>query len=209
MAFCNSCGATLDAGTKFCNKCGAAVPVSTPATAASPAPGTPTPPAQGSSALKIILIVVGVVVLLGILAIGSLTVVGIWIAKKSRVEQRNGKVTVESPLGNVEASDDPADVEKTLGDYMYPGSHPIKGGASSATFGSMHTVSAQLETDDGADKVAEFYRSKFPNANYSGTQGGTYTIVSSDPSSKTWTTITVSPGGDATTRIQISRVTRG
>ena len=26
MAFCNSCGATLDSGAKFCNKCGTTQP---------------------------------------------------------------------------------------------------------------------------------------------------------------------------------------
>ncbi|HEY1265393.1 MAG TPA: zinc ribbon domain-containing protein [Terriglobales bacterium] len=208
MAFCNSCGTPLDAGTKFCNKCGAAAPAAAPATAA-PAAGSPAPaaPSQGSGALKVILIIVGIIVLLGILAIGGLTVFGIWIAKKSHVEQRNGKVSVQSPFGNVEATQDPEEVAKALGEYMYPGARPLRGGASSATFGSMHTVSAQLETDDGADKVAEFYRSKFPNANYSGNQGGNYTIVSGDQN-KTWTTITINPTGQAT-RIQISRVTRG
>ena len=65
MAFCNSCGATLDAGTKFCNKCGAGAPAasvpaaSTPAAAGTPAQG------GGGSAVKIILIVVAVIVGLG------------------------------------------------------------------------------------------------------------------------------------------------
>ena len=30
MAFCNSCGATLDGGAKFCTKCGATQPALQP-----------------------------------------------------------------------------------------------------------------------------------------------------------------------------------
>ena len=66
MAFCNSCGATLNAGTKFCNKCGATVSAPVPPAGASSAPANK----GGSSALKIILIVVAVIVGLGILGSG-------------------------------------------------------------------------------------------------------------------------------------------
>ena len=66
MAFCNSCGASLDPSTRFCNKCGAAVLASTPVPNAAMASSTvpvgtvPAPAAQGGGALKVILIVVGV-----------------------------------------------------------------------------------------------------------------------------------------------------
>src|SRR6266568_2175080 len=67
MAFCNSCGATLSAGTKFCNKCGAAVAAAAPTPGVTPASVPPT--TGGSSALKIILIVVAVIVGIGILGV--------------------------------------------------------------------------------------------------------------------------------------------
>src|SRR5215831_7589043 len=103
MAFCNSCGATLDAGTKFCNKCGAALPAaSVPAVVTPAAPGTQ--PKQGSSAVKIILIIVAVVVGLGIIGISAVTYIGYRIAKSAHVTQKNGRVKVESAFGNIEAN---------------------------------------------------------------------------------------------------------
>src|SRR5436309_316394 len=82
--FCVSCGNPLADGARFCNKCGATQP-------AAPAPvGTVMPPAtaapvssQGSStAIKIIIGIVGFFVLLCLLAAGSCLYIGY------RVKQR-------------------------------------------------------------------------------------------------------------------------
>jgi zinc-ribbon domain len=202
MAFCNSCGAALDAGTRFCSKCGAAVSAAAPA-AASPAPGAPAPPAQGSSALKIILIIVGVIVLLGILAIGSLTVFGLWIAKKSHVQQKNGNVKIESPFGNMETTTDPDEAAKNLGVALYPGAEMRKGGSADVTFGKMHTSKVILETDDSPDQVADFYRTQFPNASLFNHQGDRYSIMQGGPGDMT--TVAIYPE-DGKTRIDVSRV---
>ena len=70
MAFCNSCGATLDSGAKFCNKCGTTQPGAA-AASVTPAGTAPASTQKSGSALKIILIVVAVIVVLGILAIGD------------------------------------------------------------------------------------------------------------------------------------------
>ncbi len=100
MAFCNSCGATLDTGAKFCNKCGTTQPG---AAAASGTPVlTPASPQKSSSALKIILMVVAVIVVLGILGIGAVSFIGYRIAKRSRIHNENGNVRVETPFGTVE-----------------------------------------------------------------------------------------------------------
>ena len=86
MAFCNACGATLTPGTKFCNKCGA------PVAAAASTPGVPSiappvapAPTGGSSALKVILIVVAVIVGFGILGVATVGIIGYHIAKRSHV----------------------------------------------------------------------------------------------------------------------------
>jgi hypothetical protein len=198
MAFCNSCGATLEAGTKFCNKCGAAVPVTA-------APVPPPAPAQGSSALKIILIVVGGLVLLGVLGLGAAGFIAWRVAKHSKVETRDGSVHVETPFGTVDSSEDPADVSRNLGVELYPGASVVKGSATTASVGSMHTSSVALETDDPVEKVAEFYREQLPSANYSGSQNGQYTIVSGDSHNAITVTI-MSAGGN--TKIQIANVKR-
>src|SRR5512146_2697421 len=162
MAFCNRCGATLAEGTKFCNKCGAAVPGSTAAsipaatTAATPA-GTPAP-TGGSNALKVVLIVVGVIVVVGVLCIGALTIIGIHIAKKSHVTQEGDRVKVETPFGTVSAND-PDQAVKDLGIDVYPGAQVQKNGTASVSFGPVKTVNASFESSDPVEKICSFYQS--------------------------------------------------
>lgn len=200
MAFCNSCGTTLEAGTKFCNKCGAVASGSAVSPAApSAAPG------QSSGALKIVLIVVGVLVLLFIVGIGASVFIGWRIARHTRVQNRNGDVRVETPFGTVETTQDADEAVRNLGIDLYPGAHVIHGSTSRMSIGGMHTVAADLESSDSADKVADFYRSKFPNANFSSLNNGHYSIVSTDK--KTMITINIEPRGD-TTRIHIANITK-
>ena len=89
MAFCTYCGSTMDPNSHFCTKCGKQVSAAVTGTAATPAasPVTPpqsyTPPAaaqtynpqaqpkSGGGAMKIVLIVLGVLV-----AIGRLGIIG-------------------------------------------------------------------------------------------------------------------------------------
>jgi hypothetical protein len=205
MAFCNSCGASLDAGTKFCNKCGAAVPaasapaVSVPATTTAPTPG------GGGSAVKIILIVVAVVVGLAMITAG----IGAYFlhraVKESHIEQKDGKVRIESPFGNLETSTDPGEAAKNVGVDLYPGAEVSKDGTATMTIGGMHTATAVLETGDSPDRVAAFYKSKLPQATYSSNQGDHYSMMSGDKDNMT--TVSIESRGDKTI-IQISRVTK-
>jgi hypothetical protein len=85
MAFCAKCGTQLQDGTAFCGTCGAPVGA-TPVQAAQPVapPMQPVvvqpvvvtapapPPASGGSALKIVLIVLGVLALFAVLVIGGI-----------------------------------------------------------------------------------------------------------------------------------------
>jgi hypothetical protein len=206
MAFCNSCGATLNPGTKFCNKCGAAVaaPASTPGVASTAA--TPPPaPTGGSSALKIILIVVAVIVLIGILGIATVGIIGYRIAKSSHVSQNGDHVKVETPFGSVESSKDPDQAAKDLGVELYPGAEVQRNGASSASFGGIRTVTAVFETSDAPDKVCTFYKSKFPGAMVTTSEQNRCTIVSNDR--RNMVTINIEAGGN-NTRLQITNVTK-
>jgi flagellar basal body-associated protein FliL len=203
MAFCNSCGATVDASTKFCNKCGAAVP------AAAATPSIPIPPpqsAQGGGALKIILIVVAVIVGLGILGIGTAAFLlhkTIKTISQTHIEERNGNVRVETPFGTVESSEDADAATRNLGVEVYPGAKALKGTASVATIGGMHTAAAEFETSDPADKVAEFYKSQLPKANFVSSDGDHYAIMSTDK--KNMITINIEPQ-NGKTRIHIANV---
>jgi hypothetical protein len=203
MAFCNSCGAQLTEGTRFCNKCGAAV-------AGAPMPATPTTPASAppttgapSSALKTVLIIVGVIVVLGILAIASLTFIGIHLARRTHVTQDGDHVKVETPFGKVETSKDPDQAAKEIGVEIYPGAEVQKEGASSASFGGIHTVTASFESSDSVDKVCNFYKSQFPRANVSTSGQNRCTLVSNNPPNMV--TVNVESNGDAS-RFQITSV---
>jgi hypothetical protein len=205
MAFCNSCGATVSDGTKFCNKCGAAV--SAPAAvAATPVPAAPAPASTGSSsALKIILIIVAVIVCLGILGVGAISFIGYRIAKSSHIHEENGNVKVDTPFGKVETSSDPAQVAKDLGVDIYPGAEIQKGGAATATFGSIHTVTASFSTTDSLDKVCAFYKSRFPNAMASNADDTHCNFVSNDQ--KNMITVNAQASGDVT-KVQVSNVSK-
>ncbi len=212
MAFCNSCGTNLEAGTRFCNKCGAAVltstlPPATPAVASStnPAGAPATPATSGGSALKIILIVFAVVACLGILGMATAGFFAWRVAKSvhTHVRQEGGDVKVETPFGNVESTQDPEAVTRNLGVDPYPGAQIQKDGTATASFGGIRTASAKFESDDAVDKVSEFYKSRYPNALVTTTDQNRCTIVSNDKQHM----ITINIEGDGShTKIQITNV---
>jgi len=212
MAFCNSCGASINPGTRFCNKCGAAVLASSPAPAAvtsvPAAPSTsPTAaaPASGGGALKAILIVVGVIVLVGILGLVSLGFIAWRVARQSHVRHEGDNVKVETPFGTVQSTNDPQEAARDLGVDVYPGAQVLKEGATSVTFGAVHTAALNFESSDSVDKVCTFYKSRFPNAMVMSTQVNECSIVSNDK--KNMITVNVKAEGDKT-RIVVTNVTR-
>lgn len=211
MAFCNSCGAALNAGTKFCNKCGAAIAVSpaTPGVVAAPLP--PPPPASqggGSSALKIILIIIAIIVGLGILSVGAFSFFVYRVAKSARdkvhVTQEGDQVKIDSPFGSVSANNSEQAI-KDLGVDVYPGAQALKNGNASMTFGNVRTVAANFESSDSVDKVCTFYKSKFPNAMTTSSDQNRCTIISNNQSAMI--TVNVEANGD-TTKFQISNVSK-
>jgi hypothetical protein len=215
MAFCNSCGASLAPGIRFCNKCGAAILASSPPPQVAPSvmagstiPAASVPAAnagQGSGALKVILIVVGVVVLLGILSVGSFAFFAWRIAQHAHVRRDGNNVKVETPFGNVETTQDPRDAARNLGVEIYPGAEVLKDGSASATFGGVHTASVSSESTDSVDKIASFYKAKFPNAMVTSSDAGRSTIIANDH--KSMITINIEAEGGKT-KIQITNVFR-
>jgi zinc ribbon protein len=209
MAFCNSCGASLNDGTKFCNKCGAATGVAaapgTPVSAPRPVPSAVPSSGGSSSALKIILIIVAVIVFIGILGMVTCGIVVHRIAKSAHVSQNGDNVKVETPFGSMETNKDPAQVAKDLGVDIYPGAEFQKNGSASVNFGSIHTVTASFTTSDSLDKVCDFYRSRFPSAMTSSSDSDHCNFVSND--GKNMITVNAQSGGDRT-KVQISNVTK-
>jgi len=208
MAFCNSCGTSLKEGAAFCGKCGApiggAMPPRMSPAATGPSP-SPAPPRQNNSAVKTILIIVGVIAILGGLAIATLTFIGLRIARHTRVTQEGDHVKVETPFGGVETSKDPEQTAKDLEIDIYPGAEVQRQGAATVTFGGIRTVTASFESDDPVDKVCSFYRGKFPNAKVSASDHNNCTIVS-DAGGKV-VTINIDGRGDGS-RFQITNVNK-
>jgi zinc-ribbon domain len=204
VAFCNSCGATLDSSASFCTKCGGkvtgAVSPSPPTPPVAPAAGTPTT----SSGLRTFLIVVGVVIALGILGTVAATLVGLHIAKRTHVSQKGDRVRVETPFGTVTSTKDPEEAARNLGLDIYPGARALKTDAASVVVGGMKTVSAEFQTSDSPDKVFAFYKQKFPDANVTQSDQQHYTIVSTNHGSIL--TINIEASGDET-HFHIANVT--
>lgn len=179
MAFCNSCGATLGPDAKFCSRCGATTGASGTSQSTAIPPSVPAA-RGGSSAVKVVLIVVGVIVLLGGIGIASLAFIAVHVARNARVSRQGEHVKVETPFGNVEASRDPDKAVQNLGVDVYPGAEVQKNGASITTFGNNRAVNVVFQSSDSADKVCSFYRSKFPTSKVSSSSQGHCTIVSND-----------------------------
>jgi len=199
MAFCNACGSSVEQGAKFCSKCGSTQPSSAAANVGvPPAPAVPARgvPATQSSVAKPLLIGVAVILVLGVLAIAGLTLIGLHIARQTRVRSKDGNVRVETPFGSVESTNNSTDLARDLGVDIYPNARLQKGNAANISVAGMHTVAAEFETDDPVDTVANFYKAKFPNATINVSSANHYSIVSTQTNNLI--TITLEPRGGGT-----------
>ncbi len=203
----------MDANAQFCPKCGksatpGATPAGTPAQsyvppAAAAQSYSPAPASSGGgNVLKIVLVIVGVFVLIGIISIAGLVYTAHRIRRGMHVSQDGRNSSVD--FGGFKASTNSMsakDLSRKIGVDLYPGAKQ-QGDSSVAQFGKMTTATMQLTTSDSVDQVAAFYKSRYPNAmvsmdnsrfSLSGTDNdGTLSISAHDE------------GGD--TRIEISKV---
>jgi hypothetical protein len=146
-----------------------------------------------------------VIVLVGVLSIASLGFFAWRVARHARIRQNGDNVRVETPFGTMQSTSDPQAAAHDLGVDLYPGAQVLKEGATSTTFGAVHTASLNFETSDSVDKVCNFYKPKFPNAMVMTTEVDQCTIVSNDQ--KNMITITVKEENDKT-RIVITNVSK-
>ncbi len=224
MAFCTSCGATVDASKKFCSSCGAPVagaaaapsaPAPAPAAAAAPAlapqPQQAQPqPKKGGGALKIVLIILGILFFFVVLAVGGLFYIG-YRAKKA-IESytpttEGGKTTVNTPWGKVETGTGNAqEALDQMGVEAYPGATAVAGSASTSSFGNMKTAAVKYTTSDAPEKVYDFYRSAHKDA-MTATSGDKYSVMFSGKD-KAFVTISIQPK-DGQTEIEIASVGGG
>jgi hypothetical protein len=198
MAFCTSCGANVDATAAACPKCGAALA----GAAAAPAAGA-APAKKGGSALKIILIVLGVFFLLGALVVGGIIYGAYRVADSVKQEVTSeGGTRVETPFGTAETNQDPKEIAKELDVEIYPGATPVREGSSSVTFGGVKATTAVFETSDPSKKVYEFYKEEIRNPTMTSSEGDKHTIMAGNQDN--FLTIMIEEQDDKT-RITISR----
>jgi hypothetical protein len=210
MAFCTSCGATLEGPGKFCTTCGAAVagpgqPTAgggAAAAAAKPAMAA-SAPSSGGGALKVVLIVFAVVV--GIIVLGGAIIgFGAWrLVRSSHIEAGKDRARIVTPFGTVESNTDTTAALRKLGVDVYPGARPLPGGAA-VNVGAMSTVTGQFETPDSPDLVEAFYKARFPRSNINVSDQNQRTMVFTT-SGKGMMTIVIEPQGNMT-HITISNV---
>lgn len=251
--FCTKCGASIPDGNQFCTACGTPVsamgaappaatgagatppawtPVVTPQGGPSASPGWTTTPApvyaqpvqpRSGGAVKVILIIVGVFVGLGILS-AALVMFGLWRVSRHVHMSNDGGVKISTPQGTLSASSGENGTVKIttpggtlmtgnaakvsaadLGIDIYPGATRHEGGMQITTpKGS--TVSAVFSTDDSLDKVVGFYKDKMGQgiSVYQNDQGAVLSMNSADNKSSIVVTISTSPTAtDGHTKIAI------
>ncbi len=119
----------------------------------------PRPP-NPSSAVKIILIIVAIVVGLGVLGLG---VAGYTVWRISRAVHMSGngsEMTLSTPEGKVNLNTTESYTAAELGTDIYPGAQSVKGGMRmELPTGSM--VTGVFVTSDSKDQVVAFYKNKF------------------------------------------------
>jgi hypothetical protein len=159
-SFCAKCGSALTANEQFCTSCGAAAATGG-AAPAQPSAAQPVaaPASSGSSAVKIILIIVGVIVGLGILGLGAISYVGYRVSRAIHVSP-GGQMTMQTPEGKVNFNTAQSYTAADLGVDPYPGAESTRGGIKmDLPTGSM--VTGVYLTSDTKQQVVDFYKSKF------------------------------------------------
>jgi hypothetical protein len=160
------------------------------------------PPKQGSSALKIVLIIVGVFVGLGILAAG---VVGYGIYKVAHAVRTaaNGQISINAPGGGFSANTAQTFSASELGIAVYPGATQAKGGLH-MTIAGKSMVSANFLTGDSKDQVIAFYKDKAgPGAQVMTTDSGGVISVTNGNDALSITVVQDANANDGKTRITI------
>ena len=219
--FCTNCGSPVGENLKFCPQCGAqlgapAAPAPAAAsTARATAPGAPSaaavaPAKKGSPVLKIVLIVVGFFVVLGIAGTAA-TVYFVYKAKQkvsSMVETAktmgSGKGTPEVHLEKGGEGSEAA-ASATVDVPPYPGSTATEGGGELSLGGIGGMSGQEFETSDPVDKVVAFYKEKFGSKiKFQESEGN---VVFQLTTSKGLTTVTITRDEDAgKTKINIARI---
>jgi hypothetical protein len=177
--------------------------------AAPPGYGAPVPaPVQksgGSSAVKIILIIVGIFVFLGVMVVAVIGYGVYRVRKAIHVDGSTGAATLSVPGMSMNADPGMKFTASELGTEIYPGAEPKKSGSMRMSIAGSSVVSAAFLTSDPEDKVVAFYKDKLGSNATSMEFGGTSILTSkmSDHEQVSVTIVQQSSQQGGRTQIQI------
>jgi len=201
-SFCAKCGAELTPDKQFCTACG--TPVAAPVAVVAQAQPAAVPPKSGTSALKIILIILAVFVGLGILGAGAFGFMVWRIARSVHVSGPNGQVTMNTPGGTITANSNESFTASELGIDIYPGAQPGKGSMRMIIAGSS-VVHGIFVTSDSKDQVYNYYKGKLGSDSFEMNNGNSAVLSVNKPNKESiMITITANSGqNDGKTQISI------
>jgi hypothetical protein len=163
----------------------------------------------GSTALKVILIIVGVFVFLVVLVV-AVVGYGIYKVRKAiHVDGSTGAATLSVPGMTMNADPGMKFTAAELGVDVYPGAEPKKSGSMRMSIAGNSVVSAAFLTSDPVDKVVAFYKDKLGSDATSMEFGGTSILTSkkSDHEQVSVTIVQHANQADGRTQIQIQHTT--
>lgn len=203
-SICSKCGTELALGAQSCSACG------TPVMAEAPAPvqAIAAPAKSGTSALKIVLIIVAIVVGLGIVCAGAFGYFVYRVAHAIKASNTGGHISLPTPGGTFTANSSENFSASDLGTDIYPGAQPGKG-SMRMTLPTGSMVSAVYVTSDSKDQVLAFYKGKAgSNASVFDTPSGSMVTVNKTDKDSVLVTLTSSPSEyDGKTQIHIVHTT--
>lgn len=206
MAFCTSCGSAMDANALVCPKCGKTLAAASAAAAPAPAQVAPVPPPTSSGAntvLKIVGAILVVVIVMAMLGIGSIVYFAHRMKHRIHVAQNGASNSVDfGPFKASTNSMSAAELASKIGVDLYPGATQ-QGETAEAEIGKMTTATMKLTTTDSVEKVAAFYRERYPHATAVKESSDRFTLASAD-SNGTLTIKAMSMGSE--TLIEIAKV---
>jgi hypothetical protein len=180
-----------------------------PPYATAPQPMAAPPKAGGSSALKIILIIVGVFVFLVVMVLAVVGYGVYRVRKAMHVNSATGAMTVNTPGFAMNADPSMKFTADELGTDLYPGADVAKSGNLRMNIAGSSIVSATFLTTDSKDKVIEFYKGKLgPDA--TSMDFGASAILSLKKGDQEQITVTIaqqSGQSDGKTQIHIQHTT--
>lgn len=163
----------------------------------------PPPVTSGNTVLKIVLIVIGASVLLGVIVAGAIGI-GVYRLTKNVHTNSDGGVSLSTPNGTITTGKSANVSAADLGVDLYPGASSSEGSMNMKTpNGSM--VTAVYTSTDAPDKIVAFYRAKLGES-ASIVQNSNGTVLSAGEKDKDNVVVTITPDGN-TTKITILHVT--